>query len=45
MFKIMGKYNGNIEEIDSFDSRREAVQMLGEYRMAFGSSWELWIEG
>lgn len=45
MFKIMGRYKGGRqEEIDSFDSREEADRMLGEYRMAFGTTYMLWVE-
>jgi hypothetical protein len=43
MYKIMGEYHGNQEELDSTDSFIEAEYMLGEYVMAFGSEWAIWI--
>jgi hypothetical protein len=43
MFIIMGTYQGKTEEIDEFDTRAEAEQMLSEYRMAFGADWALWV--
>ena len=43
MYVIMGKYRGNAGEIDQFETRKEAMRMFGEYRMAFGSEWVLWI--
>ena len=44
MYKIIGKYCGEAEEIDEFETREEAMQMLTEYRMAYGSEWKLWIK-
>lgn len=44
MYKIIGKYCGVTEEIDEFETREEAMQMLTEYRMAYGSEWKLWIK-
>lgn len=44
MYKIMGKYCGITEEIDEFETREEAMQMLTEYCMAYGSEWKLWIK-
>lgn len=43
-YKIMGKYNGRAEEVDTADSQEEVDEMLAEYRMAFGTGWNLWIE-
>lgn len=43
IYKIMGTYQGVEEEIDEFESREEAAQMLSEYRLAFGSGWSLRI--
>jgi len=43
MFRIFGRYAGQTEEIDSFDTQDEAERMLSEYRMAYGSGWSLWI--
>ena len=44
MYKIMGKYCGETEEIDEFETREEAMKMLTEYKMAYGSEWKLWIK-
>lgn len=45
MYKIRGKYPGQPwEDIDVFDTREEAVKMLREYRMAYGSEWQLTIK-
>lgn len=43
MFKIMGRYQGRKETIDTFTSRKEAIRCLGEYRLAFGAGWVLWL--
>ena len=43
MYKIMGRYRGRAEEVDSADSAEEARRLLGEYVMAFGAGWALWI--
>ena len=44
MFKIYGKYSNLPKEIiDEFDTREEALEMLTEYRMAYGHEWKLWI--
>ncbi len=42
-FRIMGRYAGSTEEIDTADTRQEARQLLAEYVMAFGAGWSLWI--
>lgn len=40
---INGKYgNGETETIDQFSTRKEALAMLREYRLAF-QGWLLWI--
>ena len=48
MFKIMGKLKGcETEEIDEFETKKEADLMLIEYIMAFGGArngWKLWIK-
>lgn len=42
MYKIRGKYQGQPwEDIDEFDTRKEALAMLDEYRMAYGAGWQL----
>lgn len=45
MYKVIGKYGKQqAEEIDEFETREEAMQMLTEYRMAYGAGWRIWIE-
>lgn len=45
LFKIIGRLKGlPKEEIDSATSEPEAIKLLSEYRIAFGSEWSLWIE-
>ena len=41
-FKIMGKYQGKTEEIDTAEDEQNADYLVGEYRMAFGSDWQVW---
>jgi hypothetical protein len=43
MFKIIGVYRGEKEVLDSFETRDEAEAMLTEYRLAYGSSWHIYI--
>ena len=43
-YVIFGMYQGTTEEIDSFDSLREANAMLREYRLSFGGGWQLWVK-
>jgi len=45
MYKIMGKSKFGTEEIDTTESFSEAVFLVDEYTMAYGSGWEIWIEG
>lgn len=35
--------HGDEEVIDSVDTLDEALFLLEEYSLCFGSSWELWI--
>jgi len=44
MFKIMGRYMGRTEEIDSAETKKDAEYLLREYKLAFGRAWKLWIE-
>jgi len=45
MYKIMGKLKGcETEEIDSAETAEDAEYLLGEYQLAFGSDWKLWVE-
>jgi len=43
-FRIMGNYQGTTEEIDTTSDKEEAVRLRGEYQMAYGSSWTVWVE-
>lgn len=40
---INSKYQNEIETIDEFETRKEAIKMLSEYRMAYDSGFELWL--
>lgn len=44
VYKIMGMYQGETEEIDSFSTYDEAERMVSEYRMSFGAGWSIWIK-
>ena len=44
MYKIVGRCQGEKEEIDEFETIKEAKEMLTEYRIAFGQGWMLWVE-
>ena len=45
MYKIKGQSeNGEIEVIDEADSKQDAVYLVSEYSMAFGSNWVIWYE-
>ena len=44
MVYINGKYqNGETETIDQFETRKEAREMIKEYRMAYGLDYTLWL--
>ena len=44
-YKLMGKYNGQTEEIESdIKDMDDANYLLAEYQMAYGNNWEIWIE-
>ena len=40
---IRGRYQGQTETIDEFDTRPEARRMLEEYLLAYGAGWVLWL--
>ena len=44
VWRIMGRYCGSTEEVDEFDTFREARDMVKEYRLAFGAGWSLWVK-
>ena len=45
MFYINGKCDNDTETIDAFDTRKEALTMLAEYRIAYRGTpgYTLWI--
>lgn len=48
-YAIIGRYEGqkfsrDPEKVDTAESREDAETLLGEYRMAFGPEWTLWVE-
>lgn len=41
---INGRFeNDSIETIDEFETYKEARDMLAEYRLSYGSGWDLWL--
>jgi hypothetical protein len=44
MYKIMGKYGEETEEIDTAKNKKEAEYLLCEYKLAFGRGWTIWIK-
>lgn len=42
--KIMGRYQGITEELDTANNESSAEYLINEYRMAFGSEWHIWQE-
>lgn len=44
-YKVFGRCHGVTEEIDEAESGEEAERLANEYRMAFGTSWVIWISG
>lgn len=44
-FRIMGQYNSRPqEELDTAETESGAKYLMGEYRLAFGAGWRIWIE-
>ena len=43
MYKILAKYRGETEEVDTADTLQEAQYLVSEYRMAYGSEWIVWF--
>jgi hypothetical protein len=39
MYKIMGTYRGQREELDSADSLDQANYLLAEYQLAYAGDW------
>lgn len=44
MYMIIGNHNGTREVLDHCESRKEALSLVFEYKMAFGSSWVIFHE-
>lgn len=44
IWAILGTYAGQGEEIDTAETRPEAMRLLGEYRTAFGAGWQMSIK-
>jgi hypothetical protein len=43
-YRIVGSYQGRQETVEpDIHSLKEAIRLLGEYRLAFGYGWALWI--
>ena len=38
MYRIIYRSNNGIEEIDTAESRREAIKLVKEYKLAFNSN-------
>ncbi len=43
MTYINWKYNGNLETIDETETRREAIKLAHEYRMAYGGLGTIYL--
>lgn len=41
---IFGLYNHTKEELDEADTQKEALRLVQEYRLAFGSEWKIWCQ-
>jgi len=44
VYLILGRYQGNTEEIDETEDRKDAVYLRGEYAMAYGAGWAISIK-
>jgi hypothetical protein len=42
MYKIKGCYQGNTEVIDETDTEEDAIYLVQEYQLAYGSAWRVW---
>ncbi len=42
--RIMGKYHGETEELDTANNDNSAEFLVAEYRMAYGADWRIWSE-
>jgi hypothetical protein len=46
MYEIVGRYGASpvSEVVDEAPTKDEALYLLGEYGLAFGSPWSFWLE-
>lgn len=45
-YTIFGSYQGSSKEaIDTADDEKTAEYLVGEYKLAYGSNWNIWHEG
>ena len=44
MYKIIGIYRGKTEILDLSESKKDAEYLASEYRMAYGSEWNISVE-
>ena len=45
MYSIIGVWQGCMpEELDTAETKREALELVREYRMAFGRGWAITIK-
>lgn len=43
-YKIMGKFQGQTEEIDVATNKLDADELIQEYKIAYGPAWRIWAE-
>ena len=44
IFKIMGKHNGTIEELDTTVGDSNAKTTVKDFKANLGNEWEVWAE-
>ena len=45
MYSIIGVYQNCMpEELDTAETKQDAVKLMREYRMAFGQAWKIYIK-
>jgi len=44
MYSIIGVWRGMREELDTTETKQDAMFLVREYRMAFGSEWNISIK-
>ena len=43
MYYIVAKYRDKTETVDETESSWDAFYLRGEYQLAYGQEWEIWI--